>query len=168
MYNIVTNKKVNMMFRGSKYFKTDLGRSFTVREKDDKKSFNISSSDEFMKAYFQNNRIIIYKEGSIGTLTLYTNHYMKDNVVLLNYNTMDFEFPVDKEHIISKGIDDYIGFMIKEIETKYNKAKEESSKEVIHDENEIIADPSKLFSNPGSVNYEDIIAYQKNKKLFKQ
>lgn len=165
MYNIVCNKRVNMSFRKSNYFKTDLGRTFSVREKDDRKSFNISSNEDFMKNYFATKKIIIYKEGNIGTLTLYTDHYLSNDKIIVNYDDKDFEFLFDKEHVDAKGIDDYIGSIIKEIETKYKKIKEE---EVILDENDIISDPNKLFLNPGSVNYEDIVAYQKNKKMFKK
>jgi len=90
---------------------------------------------------------------------------MKNDSILINYDDVDIDFIFDQDHVRSRGIDDYIGFLIKEIETKYKKSKEESSESK---EDEIIADPSKLFLNPGSVNYEDIIAYQKNKKIFKK
>jgi hypothetical protein len=63
--------------------------------------------------------------------------------------------------IREKGIEFYLGFILKTVEEEYNKKVEND--ELKKMEAKPIGNPENIFDNPGNVNYEDLKEYL-NKK----
>ena len=163
MYNILAPKKISSLFNKSKYFKQKLGRSISVNDNEVRK-FLINDSDTFVKFYFDKYKVLVQSEGSIGSINIYTDHYItEDDLIVVYYKESEFVFKHEPNKYKELGIDNYIGSIIKEIETKYIDEIDEANN--IKKKEEKTVDPTKLFTNPGSVSYEDIIAYQKSKKV---
>ncbi len=86
MLNIVTNYQILQEFKKSQYFKVNLGLVPTV-EKNGTRKFN--ADDQFAFSYNNNYNTTIYGQGNIGTIKLYTDHYITDPIFVVY--TMDFE-----------------------------------------------------------------------------
>jgi len=159
MLNIVTNYQILQEFKKSKYYKVNLGIVPTI-EKNGTRKF--SDTDPFAFNYNSNYNTTIYGQGNIGTIKFYTDHYITDPIFAVY--SLDFEefiFDFDPIMLREKGIDNYLGFIIKTVEEEYDarvaanelKKKEEKPK----------GNAENIFSNPGNVNYEDLKEYLKNK-----
>jgi hypothetical protein len=62
--------------------------------------------------------------------------------------------------IREKGIEFYLGFILKTVEEEYNKKVENDELKKMEATN---GNPENIFDNPGNVNYEDLKEYLKNK-----
>ncbi len=164
MYNFVAKKKIIDTFKTSKHFKVNLGHSMSVDDAGQRK-FQINDKDKFSKFYFDKYRILIYSEGNIGQLNFFSDYYIDEDIVIVFFDEKDFVFVHEPHTMQDKGVDSYLGSLIKEIETKYEKEIAGSiDNNEGSDSEEPGGDPSKLSSNPGSVTWEDIQAHVKTKK----
>jgi len=162
-YNIVTNYNIILMIKtGSKYFKVNLGLSSTMDTNQANRVYN--KNDEF--AYFYNTmyRANILGQGSIGNIKFYTDHYIKEDKIAFYFKQEEFIFDLDRAMVKEKGIDFYLGHLIKTIETEYadRLKKREEEKEI---KKNTTADPDKVLKNPGAVSYEDLKAFMEKQRL---
>jgi hypothetical protein len=162
-YNIVTNYKINQLIKSSsKYYKVSLGFATTSETNSQDRVYN--QKDEF--AYFYNTlyKASILAQGSIGNIKFYTDHYIKEEKIAFYWKKEEFIFDFDSTLVKEKGVDFYLGHLIKKIETEYadRLKKEQESKENKQKTN---ADPDKLIKNPGLVTYEDMKAYMEKQRL---
>lgn len=160
MYSFVAPKSISDEFKRSKWFKTNLGRNVTLRDKDQTR-FEINPEDTFVKFYFDKYKVLIMSEGAIGTINFYTDYYINGNVVAIYYKDKEFVFEHEPERIKQNGIDDYIGSIIKEIVTKYSDEIEKAEDIKVNTG----VNPDKLYSNPGAVTWEDIVAMKKKQGI---
>jgi hypothetical protein len=61
-----------------------------------------------------------------------------------------------------KGIDGYLGYILKECETKYEEMVKNN--ELKKKEEKPKGDPNKLMNNPGNVTWEDLKAYMETQR----
>ncbi len=154
MYSVVTNLSVMVDIKKSPYFKTNLGLVNTI-EKNGDRVYN--DRDKFSFFYNNQYKTTIHGQGNIGDIMFYIDHYIKDPVLAFYYNTEEFIFTHDKKMIEEKGINFYLGHIIKTIETQHEERVKEAELKKIAPIKE--ADPSLLTKNPGGVTYADIQAY---------
>jgi hypothetical protein len=157
-YNIVTNYKITTELKKCRYFRVNLGLASTMDKNGDR---ILNDKDNF--AFFYNNqyKTTIYAQGNIGSIRIYIDHFIQEDLVAFYYNTEEFIFNFDFEMVKEKGIEFYLGHLIKEIETLHeDRIKEAEEKKI---ETKRKADPNLLSSNPGAVNYEDVLEYMKQK-----
>lgn len=163
MYNIVLKPELINELKKSKYFKQSLGLVPTI-EKNGSRIYN--DKDKF--SYFYNNlyKTTIYMQGSIGNITFYIDYYIREDLIAMYYNTEEFIFNFDFKIVKERGIDFYMGHLLKKIDLEYQERLKKAEEEKIEVKKEGIAD--KITSNPGSVNYEDLKAYldKKNKNRY--
>lgn len=157
MYNFVSNNFISSELKKSKLFKRNMGHSITSK-KNGNSNLSFNKEDSFIEFYYGKHGTIPKKEGNIGSICFFTDHYIKGDIIGVFYKDKDFIFEYDKRVVLSQNIDSYIGSLIKEIETKYEG--ELSDAKVLKKEK---GDPNKVFSDPGNVSYEDMKAYIKNK-----
>jgi hypothetical protein len=105
-------------------------------------------------------------QGNIGDILFYIDYYIHEDLMAVYYNTEEFIFNFDFNMVKEKGIDFYLGHVLKTLETEYEeriKKAEESKIEVKKEGN-----AEALSSNPGNVTYEDLKAYleKKNKNRY--
>lgn len=163
MYNFVANLNISHCFKKSKYFKVNLGSSISAVDKNNNRRFNINDRDTFVKFYYEKHKIIVQSVGNIGTVNFFTDHYIKDDIIVVYYNDNEFVFKHEWRLLESKGIDAYLGSLIKEIEVKYASEIKDSkplSETVKKDE----GNAEKVFLNPGAVSWKDIEAFKKQRK----
>ena len=151
--------------RKSNFFRVNLGLVQTV-EKNGSRSFN--DKDKF--SWFYNNRYktTIYGQGNIGDIRFYTDHYIKDQVLAVFYgnNYEEFIFDLDLNMILTKGIDFYLGHIIKEVETRYEELIKNNELKKLEEKPK--GNASKVISNPGAVTYEDLKAYLEEERKKRQ
>lgn len=154
--HIVTNYQIINEMKKSNYFVVSLGLIPTV-EKNGTRIFN--DKDKF--SWFYNNRYktTIYGQGNIGDIRFYTDHYIRDLTLAIYYgdNFEEFIFSYDSKMASSKGIDFYIGHLIKEVELRYDDMLKNNELKKMEERPK--GDPNKVLSNPGAVSYEDLKAY---------
>lgn len=156
-YNIVTNYKINQIFKSkSKYFHVNLGLSSTQESNSGDRNYN--TKDNF--AYFYNTlyKTTIYGQGNIGNIKFYTDHYIKEDKIAFYYDEEEFIFDFDEKMVNDKGVDFYIGHLIKTIETEY-KERSKKEEEKVETQKKEIGDPNMIINNPGNVKYADLKAY---------
>jgi hypothetical protein len=153
-YNVVTNMKLMAEVKRSKYFKKNLGIVNTI-EKNGNRFLN--DKDKFAHFYNTNYKTTIFAQGSIGDIRFYVDYYIQKDVMAFYYKDEEFLFDFDKSMVNEKGIDFFIGHIIKNIETKYEDRLKEA--ELKKSEPKKEANPEMIFKNPGAVTYEDIKAY---------
>jgi len=158
MLNIVTNYQILQEFKKSQYYKVNLGIVPTV-EKNGTRKFN--DNDQFAFNYNSNYNTTIYGQGNIGSIKFYTDHYITDPIFAVY--SLDFEefiFDFDPIMLRDKGIDKYLGFIIKTVEEQYDERV--AANELKKKEEKPKGNAENIFSNPGNVNYEDLKEYLKN------
>lgn len=163
MYNFVSNLGFKTDLKKSKYFKLSLGVSSTKIDRTGERVLN--QEDEF--AYFWNDKYKtpIYKQGSIGDILFYTDHYMpQDDIYVITNNEVTI-IKIDRILIRDKGIDFYLGHIIKNIETE-SKEKSMLTKPTHNQVNNVGTkpNPDTIIKSPGSVKYEDLKAYIEKKR----
>jgi hypothetical protein len=159
MLNIVTNYQIIQEFKKSKYFRINLGLVSTI-EKNGTRKFN--ENDKFSYNYNTNYNTTILGQGNIGDIKFYVDHFITDRIfVVFNDQLEDFVFDLDMSIIRDKGIDFYIGFIIKTVEEEYDeRVKNQELKKI---EEKPKGNQDNIFNNPGNVSYEDLKAYLNNK-----
>lgn len=161
MLNIVCGYHNIVKFKTSKHFAINLGLVATV-EKDGSRTYN--SSDKFALFYNTNYKTTLYGQGNVGNVRFYTDHYIRDDSIAVYYgdNFEEFIFQYDAILVSKKGIDFYIGRLLKESSEKYLERK--NKEELRKLEPKAKGDANKIFSNPGNVRYDDLKEYIKNKR----
>lgn len=163
--HIVTNFQIINEMKRSNFFRVNLGLVPTV-EKNGNRSFN--DKDKFSWFYNTRYRTTIYGQGNIGDIKFYTDHYIKEPVLAVYFgdNFEEFVFDFDSSIINSKGVDFYIGHIIKEVETKYEELLKNNELKKLEEKPK--GDANKVLNNPGSVSYEDLKAYIEQQKRNRQ
>lgn len=165
MYNIVTGINTISEIKKCKYFKTKLGLSTTKIERSGERVPN--KDDEFSFFYNEKYRTPIYMQGSIGDINFYTDHYIRDNSIYIFHVKEEFIFQFDKSIVKEKGIEFYLGHLLKQIEIENEERINRSKEDEINTNRQ--ANPDLILKSPGAVTYDDIKAYmeKKNKERFK-
>lgn len=163
---IVCGHHTIQKFKTSRYFRINLGLVQTV-DKNGRRLFN--DKDKFSHFYNNQYRTTIYGQGNIGDIKFYTDHLIKDNTIAVYYNETfeEFLFDFDIELIKEKGIDFYIGHILKSVEEEYEeRVKKEELRKI---EEKPQGNPDMITMNPGAVNYADLKAYldKRNKERYK-
>jgi len=164
-YKFISSKSIISKFKSSRLFKTDLGKCFINDGKNGLK-MDLSRQEEFVKVYFQQNESrMIFKEGNIGSIEFYSDPKIHNNVIIY-LGQEYFVFQHDPNALSVKGIEKYLGSIIKEIETKNllgNITNTETKRELTQEELYIQAQ-NKIKTNPGMVTYDDVKHLLKNKR----
>lgn len=153
-------------FKRSRYWRQSLGLIATV-EKNGRRVMN--SSDKFQFFYNTQYRTTIYGQGNVGDIRFYNDYYIKDDTIAVYYgeNFEEFIYKYDKDLVKEKGIDFYLGHILKMVEETYEeRARKEELKKI---EPKQEGNPEILIKNPGAVTYADVRAYldKKNKERYK-
>lgn len=155
MINIVCSVKVSNELKKSKYFKSNLGLSISHED-----GRGLRRSDKFLNFYMDRYRSAIFAFGNIGMIKLYYDHFIKGDTMAIYNETDENVFEYDYSYSKENGIDNYLGKLIHEIETKNDKVEELP-------EDVYIGDPSKILNNPGQVRYADLVKYLEEKRKSK-
>lgn len=149
----------------SQYYRLSLGLVATV-EKNGSRTYN--DKDRFSWFYNNKYKTTIYGQGNIGDIRFYTDHYIKDMVLAVYFgdNFEEFIFDFDVQMINSKGIDFYLGHILKEVETRYEELIKNNELKKLEEKPK--GDASKILNNPGSVSYEDLKAYMEEQRKNRQ
>lgn len=161
MLNIVASYQTILKFKKSRYFKNNLGLVATV-EKNGRRTYN--EKDKFSNFYNTQYRTTIYGQGNIGNIKFYTDHYIKDSKIGVYYTDKfeEFIFEFDDEVVSEKGLDFYLGSILKKVEESYEeRVKKNEIKKIEQKED---GNSEMIFKNPGSVTYADLKAYLKDKQ----
>lgn len=155
MLNIVTNYQILQEFKKSKYFRQNLGLVATV-EKNGSRSYN--KNDKFSYYYNNQYKTTIYGQGNIGNVKFYVDHYIRGNTfAVYSDDFQEFLYEFDITIIKDKGIDFYIGHILKTVDEQYEERAKNKELKKMEEKPEGVAD--KILNNPGNVNYEDLKAY---------
>jgi tRNA G10 N-methylase Trm11 len=141
----------------------NLGSSISAVNKNNQRKLSINDRDEFIKFYYNKHKIIAQSVGNIGSINFFTDHYIKEDIVVVYCNDKEFVFEHKRDLMKAKGIDAYLGSIIKEIETKYGD-EIKISKPIVNTDAAKEGDASVLKLSPGSVTYEDILKYKSQRK----
>lgn len=166
-FYIVTGRNTLNVFKKCKYFRQNLGIVSTV---DKNGSRSLNDGDKFAFYFNSLYKTTIYANGNVGDVKFYHDAYINDKSIGIyigddgSYDEFIFEY--DNNLKQEKGIDNYIGYLLKESETEYESRKEEEK--IKREAPKPSGNSQKLSLNPGNVTYEDILAYKKskNKKRF--
>jgi hypothetical protein len=164
--SLVTGYHLLNEFKRSKYFRINLGVVTTV-EKNGRRILN--DKDAFSYFYNSQYKSTIYGQGNVGDIKFYTDHFIRDNTIAVYYNSNfeEFLFQFDINIVREKGIDFFLGHILKNVELEYEeRVKNEELRKI---EEKPKGNPDAILNNPGNVNYEDLKAYLelKNKGRFK-
>jgi hypothetical protein len=164
--SLVTGYHLLNEFKRSKYFRINLGVVTTV-EKNGRRILN--DKDAFSYFYNSQYKSTIYGQGNVGDIKFYTDHFIRDNTIAVYYNSNfeEFLFQFDINIVREKGIDFFLGHILKNVELEYEeRVKNEELRKI---EEKPKGNPDAILNNPGNVNYEDLKAYLelKNKARFK-
>lgn len=161
MLHFVSSFQVANEFKRSVYFRQNLGLVATV-DKNGRRILN--DKDKFSYHYNSIYRTTIYAQGNVGDIKFYTDHYIKDETFAVYYgdNFEEFIFKFDINLVREKGIDFYLGHIIKQVEEKFEeRVKNDELKKI---EEKPAGDPDMVFKNPGGVTYADLKAYLEKKQ----
>jgi hypothetical protein len=158
MYNVVTKPILIQELKKSRYYKQSLGLIPTV-DKNGERVFN--EKDEFNYFYSTRYNTTIYRQGNIGDINFYIDYYIQEDLMAFYLNSEEFIFNFDFNLVKTKGIDFYLGSLIKKIEVDESEKAKEAQEKKIEIKKE--ANPEKVFVNPGAVTYDDLKAYMAKK-----
>lgn len=158
--NIVCSSRIAQEFKKSRYFRQSLGVVATI-EKNGQRVFN--DKDKFSKYYNQSYRTTIYAQGNVGDVRFYVDYMIHDLNFGLYYgeNFEEFINSYDYDLVNEKGVDFYLGHLLKQADEAYEEKKKNDELKKIERE-EGFAD--KIMQNPGNVTYEDVKAYMEKKQ----
>ena len=161
-YNVVTNYRIIQKIKeGSKYYRVNLGMAVTMPDKSGERV--MSDKDHFSVSYNYQYKTTIYAQGNIGNIKFYTDHFIKEEKMAFYYDLEEFIFDYDREFVAEKGIDAYLGHVLKSVDEMYEEIVKKKKEEK---ENPIKkGTPDMIINNPGAVSYEDIKAYIQSKKV---
>ena len=159
--SIVSGYHIIPEFKKSNFFRQNLGLVTTVDKGNGKRLFN--DQDKFSHFYNTQYRTNILGQGNIGDIRVYVDHFIKDSTIALYYgdNFEEFLFEFDYEMTKEKGMNFYLGHLLKSVEEEYEVR--EKNKELKKMEPKAQGNPDMVIQNPGSVTYEDLKAYMKKK-----
>lgn len=165
-YNIVTNSVVMYEVKKCRYFKVNLGLASTM-EKNGNREFNVS--DKFSFYYNSQYKTTIYAQGNVGDIKFYVDVFVKDPIMAI-YVGPEFEefiINVDFEMIKEKGVDFYLGHILKQVEEEHEERIKLNTQKKMEPKPDGNADL--ITFNPGAVRYEDLKAYldRQNKERYK-
>lgn len=158
MYNIVTNSAILSEIKKCKYFKVNLGLVSTV-DRGGQRVLN--ENDRFSYFYNSQYKTTIYMQGSVGDVYFYVDHYIKDSLLAVYFNSEEFIIQFDASLVKEKGVEFYLGHVFKKIETDYEERIKEAEDKKLKSKRD--PNPEGLKLSPGSVTYEDIKAFMENK-----
>jgi len=164
-YFVVSSyKTINYIKSSSRYYKTNLGFSVSIDVGDDKV---VSDKDRFAFAWQGSKGNPIFSSGEIGNVHFYVDHSQKDPHLICVHNFEEFIFELDTIYIKEKGMDSFIGKMIKQVDEKFKTPEDENSSSPSQNTPEVLlqGNSEKLFKNPGQVRYEDVQEYLRSKNL---
>lgn len=158
--NIVSSYRVSQFFKTSPHFRQSLGLVATI-EKNGQRNFN--DKDKFSKFYNQSYRTTIYAQGNVGDIRFYVDHMIHDDnfAVYVGDNFEEFINTFDRSICQEKGIDFYIGHLLKMAEEAYEEKKKNDELKKLEKEEGIA---EKVLKNPGNVTYDDLKAYLDKKQ----
>ena len=162
-YNIVTNRKINDIFKSkSRYYRVNLGVVSTIESRSGDRTLN--TLDNF--AFYYNNiyRTTIYGQGNIGNIFIYIDMYIKEDKIAFYFDKEEFIFDFDEKMVNEKGVDFYLGHLIKTIETEHQERLVKKQETIEEQKNEV-GDANRIFDNPGNVKYADLKAYMEKIRL---
>jgi len=154
--NVISCQNVVNMFKTSRYFKQNLGLVTTV-ENNGRRSFN--NKDKFSFFYNNQYKTTIYAQGNVGDIKFYVDHYIKDDTfaIYTGDNFEEFIYTFDLGMVREKGIEFYIGHLLKDVDSKYEE--KVKNDELRHLEEKPKGNAENVTMNPGNVTYEDVKAY---------
>ena len=159
MLYVVSKYQTIQEFRRSTYFKTNFVL-VEKKKKNGKRTFN--PDDTFSFSYNQNYNTTILGQGNVGNIKFYVDHAISNHTfAVYTSDHEEFIFDLDKRKITEKGIDFYLGFIIKTVEEEYEERIKNNQLKKI--EEIPLGNANAVFTNPGNVSYEDLKAYLKNK-----
>ena len=157
-FNIVTNYQINTIIKqNSKYYKINLGQSITMEDRSGDRILN--KNDQFAFVYNHHYKASILKQGSIGDIDFYTDHLITDSIFRFYVDNEEFIYEFDYTSIKEKGIDFYLGNILKSSKESYSQIQ----KDKIEMQNIKRGNGKKVLTNPGAVRYEDLKAYMDEK-----
>jgi len=158
--NIVSSYNISLEFKRSRYYRQSLGLVATV-EKNGSRVFN--DKDQFSKFYNQSYRTTIYAQGSVGDIRFYVDHMIHDDnfAVYVGETFEEFINTFDRNLVSEKGIDFYLGYLLKSADEAYDEKVKNDQLNKIERED---GNADKVLLNPGNVTYEDLKAYMEKKQ----
>lgn len=168
-FHVVTGKSTIPFFKSCRYFKTNLGIVSTI-DKDGSGTRVLNDKDKFAFYFNSLYKTTIYGSGNVGDVKFYYDLYINDGTVAVYIGEGDiydeFIYKFERSVFDEKGVENYIGYLLKESEIEYASRQEEAR--IKREAPKPTGVSSKLTSNPGNVRYEDIQAYleeQRNKRF---
>ena len=161
-YNIVTNYKMVQILKKSRYFRVNLGLASTQETNSGDRGYN--NNDDFAFYYNTIYKTTIYGQGNIGDIFIYTDHYIKEDKIAFYFDKEEFIFDFDDKMVNEKGVDFYLGHLIKTIETEHQERLVKKQETIEEQKNEV-GDANRIFDNPGNVKYADLKAYMEKIRL---
>lgn len=157
----VTSYSISQEFKKCRYFTQNLGLVATV-EKNGQRTFN--DKDKFANFYNSRYYTTIYAQGYMGDIKFYVDHAIRDDnfAVYVGDNFEEFINTFDRQIVKDKGIEFYVGHLLKMAEEAYEEKKKNDELKKL--EVKPAGDPNKIFTNPGNVTYEDLKAYLELKR----
>lgn len=153
--NIVSSQQIANNFKVCRHFVKSLGLISTV-DKNGTRIFN--ERDRFARFYNGSYNTTIFAQGHIGDIRFYVDHMILDRnfAVYVGDNFEEFVNTYDFDLVDKKGIDFYIGHLLKSAEEAYEEKKKNDELKKIEIKK---GDADKISLNPGQVTYEDLKAY---------
>jgi hypothetical protein len=155
-YNVVTNSLVVHEIKKCRYFKINLGLASTM-DKNGQRLFN--DADKFAQYYNSQYNTTIYAQGNVGDIKFYNDVFIKEPMMAIYVGPTYEEFiiNVDFSIISEKGIDFYLGHVLKQVEEEHEKRILENTTKKVEEKPK--GNPDLITFNPGSVRYEDLKAF---------
>jgi hypothetical protein len=135
------------------YFKLDLGKKHIYTERG--KEPEVKFEEEFILEYTRKYRRLPHMNGHIGTIKIYIDYGMPMQEILISLEGRQQTFLYDSNLLLQSGsIDKYLGTLLKQLE---------NIELITKKENIVVKSESyeNLYKNPGSVSWEDIVAYKR-------
>jgi hypothetical protein len=166
-YNVVTNSLVIHEIKKCRYFKINLGLASTV-DKNGNREFN--DKDKFSYYYNTQYRTTIYAQGNVGDIKFYNDVFIKDPIMAIYVGPENEEFLIDVDFnlIKEKGIDFYLGHVLKKVEEEHEERIKTNTEKKM--EPKPVGNSEMITFNPGAVRYEDLKAFleKQNAERYKQ
>jgi hypothetical protein len=158
--HVVSSFAIANQFKRSNYFKQNLGVVSTI-DKGGRRVIN--DKDKFATHYNSIYRTTIYAQGNVGNIKFYVDHFIKDSTFAVYYgeNFEEFIYQFDNDWVSKKSIDSYLGFLLKDLDDKYDEKVKNDELKKLEPKQAGIAE--NIIKNPGNVTYEDLKAYLEKK-----
>ncbi len=155
-YYIVTSNVVLQEIKKCIYFKKSLGVASTT-DRNGERIF--SDKDKFSYFYNMQYKTTIYAHGNIGDIRFYNDIYVTEPImaIYIDPNYEEFLINVDFNMLHEKGIEGYLGYILKTVEEE----NEERVKDNVIKKSEPkpAGNADLVTINPGAVRYEDLKAF---------